>query len=545
MQDILDKAKRFKLADIKTINNTQTKLAQLRAYQSVIDRQVPFIACTAMDNTMLANFINCYNTGSSVMSSKTIAKAIAGSICAENAVFFGVPEACESEEKDKEIIETAASADCVVFLSGINTPNISPSETYALKLLSKAIEQYPHIAKRIIFVLQSDYASSQPTEEDIEKRRCDIETLLNTDEIEFFTFFSSLGLDGKKHHNEKALENSGILAIREHISCITHDIFGTHIMMLLEKRKSAKNAANEFLAQMTKRLNVIYNVLSVGENIQGNIQSIINKYKTIIQTTLSSELAVFESVPESAEIVLEFTPPELTGYKSKRKAYTAAKNAFLPMFSSLQETVYTYVTDAAAEFRAALRYANPDYNCFVHIIHVALNCINDCIDELQDCHINLSKARFAAPIQFRQEKDFLERVKYFERDMRDYIIPANKPLEAYLAKLTFSKNSDGQGLFGINKYSYSIDNIDSVIADMQDELNNNLKANKEVVWRAVQFEEQKFLNSFRADISSRISALETAALKVYKHPQTFKDLEHEREVATETLENLENFLKTL
>lgn len=545
MQDILDKARRFKLADLKTITDTQTKTAQLKAYQSVIGERVPFIACTAMDNTILANFINCYGTAEAILSSKTVAKTITDCICVQNAVFFGVPTASESEEKDKEIIDTAASTDCVVFLSSINTKDISPSETYALKILAKAIEQYPHIAKRIIFVLQFDYASAQPSQDDIEKRRSDIKELLNTDEIEFFTFYSSAGLDGKKHRNEKAMKNSGILEIREYISSITHDIFGTHLMMLQEKRKSAKNATNEFLAQMTKRLNVIYNVLAAGENIQDTIQSIINKHKADIQSMLSAELAVFDDVPPSAPIVLELEKPEQTGYKSKKQAYIAAKKAFLPMFESLKETVYTFVTDAAGEFRAALKYANPDYNCFVHIIHVSLNCINDCIDELQDCHINLSKARFAAPIQFRQEKDFLERVKYFERDMRDYIIPANKPLEMYLSDLTFSKIPDGQGIFGINKYSYSIDNIDVVIANMEKELNDNFNANKEVVWRAIQFEEQKFLNSFRADIGSRMSALETAALKVFRHPQTFKDLEHERDIATEALENIQSFLKTL
>lgn len=547
MDSILDRARRFKLADTDAIIDADNKISQFRICQKMFDKNIPFLACNAMDISTLANFINCYNTGSGVFATKTVADNIVTYVHGENALFFDVPKIGENDEENADILYSINSNDCTVFINSINTPEISPREQYTLKSLAKLIKKNPDITKKLIFILQSDYTASQPTDEDIQKRRNSIATLIDTDDMPFFTLFAIKGITGKKQGSKWAIEKSGIIKIRDYIKSLTPDILSAHLMIMQEKRKAAKTAVNTLFSQISQKLNIIYNVLSLGEDITEHIQKIVSDTKEKIQELLWKNLEDLENIPQSESIKIDFMPEITDGFKSEKQAYTSIKNELTPIYNNLENITYPFITDAANSFRAALNYANPEYHCFARISHVCANIMSDCLDELQKYHISLLKTKYASCIQFKDEKNFIDTVKFFERDLRDYITPSSKhiPLDHYLKKLKISKNEDGHSMFGIKKYIFSIDNADEIIAAIEDDMNKNLDENKKFVWNSIIFIQQKFLNSFRSEISSRISSLESNALNTYAHPQIFKDLEHELNITSEVLTEIQSILATL
>ena len=546
MRDILEKIKKMQLADKRSINNVSTKLSQYEKYKQLLEHNMPFIACTGMEKYEVVNFINCYNTAQDMLISTRNFDELSDGVVTDNAVFFEIPPLSDVEIEEKHIVGVARDTDYIVFLSNLRTIELIPAEQYALMNLKKVIEEHPSVLENMVFVLYSESMEAEKLSEKIEKRKNEIRDLLKVDTLKFYTCFPTLCYEAKKNDDYDKLAESGIMQLRRDFSRGIDNAVMEHLECCNRKRQEVENAINELLSHVVSKLNIIYNVLSYGDGIQKKIENLIDYYKNKIQIFLREEMLIFEQVPETESIELKYQPSELGEFKTEKAAHDAIYTELKPIYDRRSRVAYDTALSAGQAFRAALRYANPDYHCFVHINHVVVNIIAECIEDLQNYHIVLSKVRFASQMEFHQEEEFLDRIKTLDRDLRDYILPVGKKnsIESYIARVNVKKKEIGKGLFG-KKYTYIVGDVSDAVQAMQAQMNENFDGNKKAVWDAMNFIRRKFMETFKEEINERMSDLETAAKRVYSHPQKFKDLERERDNVLAVMRGIQEYLVKL
>ena len=87
--------------------------------------------------------------------------------------------------------------------------------------------------------------------------------------------------------------------------------------------------------------------------------------------------------------------------------------------------------------------------------------------------------------------------------------------------------------------------MSDAVQAMQDQMNESFDGNKKAVWDEMNFIKRKFMETFKEEINERMADLETAAKRVYSHPQKFKDLERERDNVLAVMRGIQEYLVKL
>lgn len=548
MQDILAKAKRLKFADNQTIANVAPPLEEFEKYKALMEYTVPFISCWSAEKYETVNFINCFTTQQGMSFSAKNLTDMQDGLVADNAVFFSLPEITEREDLDEDILKISDETDAMLLITNMKDETLSFKEKNVLPLLRRSIENHPEILDKIIFIIYSEARTENEIQEAVDRRKSEICEIMGVDKLRFYMFTSSICFDGKKLFDIDLLTKSGMVPIRAELTMSEQYISGVHSEVFKHKKQNLEKSVNELLSQIASNLNTIYNVLSYGEGIQKQIENTIDYYRIKIQTFIREAMLPFDSMPSTEPITLSdaYSFPKNMQFKSEKLALAWAAEQLRDAYDARNGVAYTASVNVGQSIRAALNYANPDYHCFVRMTHVVTNTIAQCIEDLKNYHIILSKIRFASQIMFKQEKEFLDIIDRMDRNLYQYILPVGKEnsLEGYLAQYPPKRVETGRSLFG-TKYVYVYEDVGKIAEAMYADMNKNLEDNKQVIWNSITFVKRKFSEIFKEEIKNRMTELESAAMSVYNHPQKFKDLEFEKNNVVTTMRDIQVFLDVI